>query len=52
MDENQKKEQEKRKKIRKENERRDFWLHLPNRIAIRVLGKERYEKLKSFIKVK
>ena len=52
MDENQKKEQEKRRKIRKENEQRDFWIHLPNRIAIRVLGKERYEKLKFFIKVK
>lgn len=49
MDEKQRQEQEKRKKIRKENERRDFWVHLPNRIAICLLGK-RYEKLKSFIK--
>ena len=50
MDENQKKEQEKRKKIRKENERRDFWLHLPNRLAMQLLGKEKYEKWKNFIK--
>lgn len=26
----------------------DFWLHLPNRLLLRMLGKNRYEKLKSF----
>lgn len=50
MDEKQKQEQEKRKKNRK-IEKRDFWVHLPNRIAIRLLG-DKYEKLKSFIKRK
>lgn len=51
MDERQKRDHETRKKILRKNSVKDFWLHFPNRIAIRLLGKVRYEKLKSAIKV-
>lgn len=37
-------------KRRKRESRKDFFLHMPNRIVRKVIGKERYEQLKKFIK--
>lgn len=36
--------------VRKKEVRRDFWVHLPNRFLITILGKERYTKIKYIIK--
>ena len=43
-------EQKKKHKRAVRNNRRDLWVHLPNRIMIKILGTERYEKLKKKIK--
>lgn len=40
------------RKIKREYIRRDFWIHMPNRIAMKLLGMERYERLKKLVKDK
>ena len=44
------KEQEKELNKRKRSMRIDYFLHAPNRLAIRLLGLENYEKLKTILK--
>lgn len=39
-----------RHKARRKKVIRDFWIHLPKRIIIKILGEERYAKLKRMLK--
>lgn len=50
MDEEQKKEQVKRKKRLREQSKRDFLIHMPNRILMKILGQDCYEKMKRVLK--
>lgn len=45
-------EQKKAYKKRNKNLRKDYWLHMPNRILRNILGEDRYIKLKKFLKNK
>ncbi len=46
-DEKQQKSKKKRWKQNKSNQRREKWRYLPNRILLKILGKEKYQKLKA-----
>ena len=41
---------EARRKKRRAAERKEYWRYLPNRILLKLLGQERYEKLKGLFK--
>ena len=41
---------EARRKKRRAAERKEYWRYLPNRILLKLLGHEKYEKLKGFFK--
>lgn len=44
------KEQQKYYKERRKFERKDYYIHFPNRVLIKLLGMERYERLKAWLK--
>ncbi len=46
-DEKQQKSKKKRWAQNKRNQRREKWRYLPNRILLKILGKERYERIKN-----
>lgn len=49
MDETEKEKHKIRRQILK-NQNRDYWIHLPNRFLINMLGEDKYYQLKTFIK--